>query len=211
MAREYLQTGLKFERLTVVKYAGNRLYLFKCDCGKEKEYLRWSVTSGKIKSCGCLAQEFMDNIGERSIKHGHIKNSIKSPTYSSWESMWARVNQKNKKRYKDYGGRGITIEERWKDFSLFLLDMGERPEGKTLDRKDNNKGYSIENCKWSSLKEQGRNKRNNNIINYQGREITMVELSETLEVDYEKLRYRITTKGMNIEDAVMQIRNSKQK
>ena len=92
---------------------------------------------------------------------------------------------------------------------MFLADMGERPEGKSLDRRDNGKGYSPENCKWSSLKEQGRNKRNNSMVSYQGRDITMVELSEVLGLDYEKLRYRISEKGMTIEGAVEEITNLK--
>jgi hypothetical protein len=93
------------------------------------------------------------------MKHGHstrIKGD--SPTYSSWTNMWTRCTNTKRDKYKNYGGRGITVCEHWKNFENFLADMGERPEGLTLDRKDNELGYFKENCRWATSEEQSLNK-----------------------------------------------------
>lgn len=99
-------------------------------------------------------------IGE---KHGHasvVKNGKKHFMYNSWVAMRQRCANKNHKNYVDYGARGITVCDRWKSFLNFLEDMGERPEGMTLDRIDNSKGYSPDNCVWSNQRRQVLNSRN---------------------------------------------------
>ncbi len=94
-----------------------------------------------------------------NYSHGHRTREYTSPTYHSWRAMKRRCNQESNKDFKYYGGRGITYTDDWEKFEGFLKDMGERPEDKTLDRIDNNKSYSKENCKWSTLKEQIANRR----------------------------------------------------
>lgn len=91
----------------------------------------------------------------RQIKHGMSH----TPTYTSWRSMHNRCNNPNTDGYDNYGGRGITMQEDWKDFMCFLRDMGVRPEGLTLDRKDTDGNYTAGNCRWATLSEQQQNKR----------------------------------------------------
>jgi len=94
----------------------------------------------------------------KNYKHGH-RIGRGSRTYRSWQSMKARCTKADTKDYKNYGGRGIKFCKKWKQFAAFLADMGERPQGKTLDRINNNKGYSKLNCKWSTRLEQAKNRR----------------------------------------------------
>jgi hypothetical protein len=96
-----------------------------------------------------------------SYKHGHAITGQVSPEYRSWCAMMARCNNPNSSRYKYYGKRGIKVCERWHDFRNFLADMGSRPDGLTLDRKNNNGNYEPSNCCWATRKKQNNNKRNN--------------------------------------------------
>ena len=94
-----------------------------------------------------------------TYKHGHNERGKRSSTYNSWTAMLARCNNPGNLRYDDYGGRGIMVIERWLNFTNFLLDMGEKPDGLTLERRDNKGNYCKENCCWATYKEQGQNKR----------------------------------------------------
>lgn len=123
-------------------------------CGKEKIVSATNLRTGRGASCVCNISKVMQG-NTNALKHGMVD----SPTYTSWYAMWGRCNNPNDSRYEDYGGRGIQVCERWKRFQNFLEDMGFRPDGKTLDRKDVNGNYEPGNCRWSDSFEQAANKR----------------------------------------------------
>lgn len=154
-----------FGRLLVIgraenNAAGRARWLCYCMCGKEKIFLSYNLLSGHSSSCGCLNREIAsDNAIDRNTVHGHNESGNSSPTHKSWNGMKLRCLYPNHISYKNYGGRGIKICDRWLNFSNFLEDMGERPIGKTLDRMDNDGNYEPNNCKWSTKIEQQNNRR----------------------------------------------------
>lgn len=143
--------GQRFGRLVVfgkstrLSNAG-ALWECICDCGSTSTVNSLKLRSGKTSSCGCYRKEILDQ-----TTHGL---SNKTNTYRSWKEMRNRCNNPKAQNYKWYGGRGIIICERWDSYQAFLSDMGDRPEGKTLDRKDSDGNYEPSNCKWSTSKEQ---------------------------------------------------------
>lgn len=135
-------------------------------------------------------------------KHGHRTSAYTSPTWISWRAMVERCTNPNASDYHNYGGRGIKVCDRWKgSFESFLEDMGERPKGKTLDRKEVNGNYTPENCKWSTTKEQSRNRRTTVLITLDNRTQTLGEWAKETGISRHTIQWRLKN-GWSVERAL---------
>ena len=197
--------GQKFGRLIVIKRMGNNKWgnlrwLCRCVCGKEKTIQGSHLKSGATKSCGCLNREKTSIV---NTKHGHLKNGKRSKTHIVWQHMIQRCTNLRDKGYPNYGGRGIKVCKRWQNsFENFLEDMGEVPEGYQIDRINNNGNYCKENCRWSTRKEQQRNKRDNHLETYKGKTQCLAAWAEEFDINYSTLCSRIFRSGWSIEKAL---------
>lgn len=183
-------TGQVYGRLTVIEEAERRnqkrYWRCRCECGNETAVLQQSLRRGQTQSCGCLHNEM---IGAQRATH----NRTRTPEFNAWVNMRLRCNNPNNTSYPNYGGRGIRVCQRWaNDFAAFLEDMGERPSPRhTLERADNSKDYSPENCRWATWEEQGRNKRNNHYLTHDQETLTIAEWSERTGIPQKVLRRRV--------------------
>jgi len=123
--------------------------------------------------------------------HGHTSNGKTSSTYKSWIAMRSRCQDSNHTFYKNYGGRGITVCDRWQKFENFLYDMGEKPKGYTIERKDNDGDYTPENCIWIPRSEQNKNTRTNRYLEYDGRRQILTDWAKELGVPHSVLQKRL--------------------
>jgi hypothetical protein len=145
-------TRKKFGRWTVLSRdrnapAGQARWRCRCKCGTERTITGQALRTRNSRSCGCLNREL---VIKQSTKHGHATGGISS-TYHTWAGMIARCSSPANDAYADYGGRGIRVCERWSDFRKFLKDMGTKPSGKCLRRRDRDGGFASANCYWGKL------------------------------------------------------------
>lgn len=135
-----------------------RGWVCRCVCGEEGTYPPSKIRRGLIKSCGCKSGALI-SASRRGVQSYTKHLQCFTPTYNSWAGMKARCSYKKHVSYKNYGGRGIKVCPRWQDFRCFLEDMGQRPEGMSLDRIDPNGDYTPTNCRWATAKQQRENQR----------------------------------------------------
>jgi len=179
MKKHAVELGMKFGRLTVVRLSKKRgvrnrkIYACRCECGNVKDVPRNSLASGNTRSCGCL-------FVERSLEGNTTHGLSHSPIYKTWVEMHRRCRTTDPKTSTHYLNRGITVCSEWKDFKTFHYDMiGTWKPGLSIDRKNNNLGYSKSNCRWASFKEQMRNMSRNRLIEHDGKIKTASEWAET--------------------------------
>lgn len=142
-----------------------------CTCGNYLIRRNQDITNGHGQSCGCFK-------GQWTITHGQARKCKRTKTYSVWASMIQRITNPLSKQFCDYGGRGISVCYRWLNFENFYSDMGTKPEGMTIGRINNNGNYEPKNCRWETIKDQCRNKRNNRIITVCGITGCMADLAK---------------------------------
>lgn len=165
-------TGQKFGRLTAIRFErvdihGKRMWLFICDCGGNSVTVGSQVKNGKVRSCGCLRNEAAKQnaiAGANKIAKARTKHGLHGiPEYFIWKTMRQRCNNQKNRDYPEYGGRGISVCNRWDEFENFLIDMGKRPTRlHSLDRINNNSGYFPDNCRWADATTQRLNQRRMN-------------------------------------------------
>jgi hypothetical protein len=147
-----------------------------CDCGKTVVASFHNVKRGVTKSCGCYRREWA---ADKVRTHGMVG----TPEYGVWAAMKRRCQNPNVIEYRNYGGRGIRVCDRWQTFANFFADMGKRPDDKmTLDRKDTSGDYTPENCRWATQREQQNNRRNNHRYSFFGKSVTLAELSREVGI-----------------------------
>ena len=199
------KVGQKFGKLTVVRlsHTGNRGVAFwecSCECGGRKVVLS-SALGRDVFSCGCI-RKGMNGFNLKT--HG----ATGTTTHRIWKSIVSRCTIPSATGFQNYGGRGITICDRWLDFTNFLEDMGERPSEKhSVDRIDYNAGYSPENCRWATSTEQNRNTRANRKVTVDGVTRCVSEWAEIVGVHESLIRQRMD-RGWTPEAAVKTPKNS---
>lgn len=185
--------GRRFGKLVGLEPTDKRrdakiVWRFRCDCGKIHEAIGRNVSRGAAKTCGCGC------VGP--VTHGMRY----SKTWVVWNEMLNRAHRDSRKT-KHYRDRGITVCERWLRFENFFADMGERPEGLSLDRIDNNGNYEPSNCRWASWQTQANNTRRNRLEKHRGQTLTMAQWARELDIPYKVLQYKVSKFG-SIGDAI---------
>ena len=186
-------TGQKFGRLTVIERVenakdGQACWLCKCECGNTKRVKARDLRRGNTRSCGCLQKEYMESDWNKT--HGFRHTRI----YKIWTDMKQRCFNSKDTHFRQYGGRGITVCDEWKDnfMSFYNWSMANGyTDDLTLDRIDNNKGYSPENCKYATRQEQANNRRSNHFLTYNNETHSLSDWSRIMGIKYSALLNRI--------------------
>lgn len=162
---------------------GNSKWQCRCDCGKESTPLGQSLVAGVTVSCGCYARERASLNGTHHASH--------TSDYKAWYGMVQRCTNPNNHKWHRYGGRGIAVCERWLSYENFLADMGPRPTGMTVERKNNDGSYEPTNCRWATQKEQASNRSTNVYVVVAGVLLTVSDASRRLGTNRSTVGRRI--------------------
>lgn len=195
MARFQDLTGQKFSRLTAIKYMGHSKWECECECGKHIICNLTDLRKGHTKSCGCLREEQLK-------KHGMSDTRI----YKIWQNMVSRCYINSSTNYDDYGMRGISVCDEWKNSPENFIEWGMNngyKDGLTIDRIDVNGNYEPSNCRWATYKQQANNKRNTKKYFLNGEYKTIPELCNYYQKNYDLVRGRVS-KGWDIERALFE-------
>lgn len=189
--------GEKYGMMTVTKFIKHEIrkhayYKCICECGNSSIVDIQKLKSGHTKSCGCYR---IKKVNEFNFKHGMCGNK----SYEIWKGIVGRCNDKNNSKY---GGRGIKVCERWKIFLNFYKDMGDVPNGMTIERINNNGNYEKSNCKWADKLEQANNRRDNHRIEFNGKTQTMQQWVRETGINQGTLSQRINKMKWDVERAL---------
>lgn len=191
--------GETFSLLTAEKRTksprGRTAYECRCACGNTVVVEAHRLKSGNTRSCGCMIRSTLSSRNKARARHGQTY----SGTWKSWHSMLQRCTYPGHHSYHHY--KNVPICEQWFTFENFLADMGERPIGASIDRIDNRKGYSPDNCRWATTKEQGNNRSSNCILYFDGRSQNIAQWAEEIGMSRQALGYRIRA-GWSVDDAL---------
>lgn len=192
--------GKKFGMLTVIKREQrenkkNSYWVCACDCGGRKSVRRQHLLRGDVASCGCLAAKVSSAV--------HKKHGIEyTKSCRVWRNMIGRCYSKNVDSYRFYGARGIRVCKRWREsIEAFYADMGECPEGMSIERIDTNGNYCPENCTWATNEEQANNKRNIALFNYKKERLSIAQLARKTGINHGTIRTRLKL-GWEFQDAI---------
>lgn len=199
--RRQVNPGDSFGQWTVLEfsYRGNdyRKYFWRCQCacGTVKDVNHSRLIAGRSTRCGRCANRRENN---PNYFHGESNNRI----YGVWRDMRSRCQVSTHAAYRHYGGRGIRVCERWQDFSLFFEDMGNPPDGKySIERNDVNGNYEPSNCRWATMNEQARNRRNNRMLTHDGETMCVTDWANRIGMSCNAIRCRLK-RGWSVEDAL---------
>jgi hypothetical protein len=185
-------TGKRYGKWLVLSFHSTvnkrAIWLCRCECGREQVVQSGNLVRGKSTQCRPCSR----------IRHGMID----TPEYGAWKHMLQRCQNPNVPEYHNYGGRGVTVCERWQAFEAFYADMGARPSDKHwLERIDNSLGYSPENCCWATPQEQQRNRRNNRLVTFHGKTQCIAAWAEETGLKHAAIDYRLKV-GWTVEMAL---------
>ncbi|WP_124965859.1 hypothetical protein [Trabulsiella odontotermitis] len=186
--RPFNLVGKKFGRLTPLCLHGKRgrqnVWLCKCDCGNEHLATASLLNCGAVTSCGCAKSE---------PKHGELVGGTVSSEYICWSNMKQRCQNDRNPEYKNYGARGISVCDRWRDsFETFLSDMGRKPTpDHSIDRIDVDGDYEPSNCRWTTIKKQNDNKRQSVMITAFGETLSVTSMAKKYGINPTTLSYRL--------------------